>query len=115
MNLMFVYHLRHAGLALAIGLGSCINASLLYMALRRQEIFTPQPGWRAFLTKVVVATVLMSAALWLGASWLGQWDQGGMLARSGRLLSVIVAGVVVYFGTLLLAGIRPRDFVRREK
>ncbi|MEN9454741.1 MAG: protein MurJ [Pseudomonadota bacterium] len=115
MNLMFVYHLRHAGLALAIGLGSCINASLLYMALRRQEIFTPQPGWRAFLTKVVVATVLMSAALWLGASWLGQWDQGGMLARSGRLLSVIVAGVVVYFGTLLLAGIRPRDFIRREK
>ena len=32
MNLAFIYPLRHAGLALAIGLGACINASLLYFA-----------------------------------------------------------------------------------
>ena len=114
MNLLFIWQLRHAGLALAIGLGSCINAGLLYLALRRQEIYTPQPGWRAFLGKVLLATVLMSAVLWFSAAWLGHWDQGGMLLRSGRLFGVIVLGVAVYFGTLLLAGIRPRDFIRRE-
>jgi hypothetical protein len=30
MNLVFVWPLRHAGLALAIGLGACFNAALLY-------------------------------------------------------------------------------------
>src|SRR6185295_7120008 len=30
MNLAFIWHLRHAGLALAIGLGACLNAALLY-------------------------------------------------------------------------------------
>ena len=30
MNLAFVWPLKHAGLALAIGLGACLNAALLY-------------------------------------------------------------------------------------
>ena len=34
MNLAFVGPLRHAGLALAIGLGACLNAGLLYYQLR---------------------------------------------------------------------------------
>ena len=114
MNLLFIWQLRHAGLALAIGLGSVINAGLLYLALRRQQIYTPLPGWRPFLFKVVLATLLMSLSLWLCADWVGRWNQDGMLLRSARLTGVIIIGVAVYFGTLLAAGIRPRDFVRRE-
>src|SRR5262245_11577522 len=34
MNLAFIVPLRHAGLALAIGLGACLNAALLYYYLR---------------------------------------------------------------------------------
>ena len=48
MNLAFVWKLQHAGLALAIGLGACINAGLLYYQLRRHKIFQPQPGWADF-------------------------------------------------------------------
>ena len=44
MNLAFIYPLRHAGLALAIGLGACINAGLLYFKLRQHRIFQPQRG-----------------------------------------------------------------------
>src|SRR5882672_1568963 len=35
MNLAFIGPLKHAGLALAIGLGACLNAGLLYFFLRR--------------------------------------------------------------------------------
>ena len=61
MNLVFIWRLQHAGLALAISLGACLNAGLLYYQLRRHEIFRPQPGWFAFLGKVAVALLAMGA------------------------------------------------------
>lgn len=45
MNPAFIGPLKHAGLSLSIGLAACLNASLLYWQLRKQKIFTPQPGW----------------------------------------------------------------------
>ncbi|MGE0876902.1 MAG: murein biosynthesis integral membrane protein MurJ, partial [Burkholderiales bacterium] len=42
MNLLFVGPLAHAGLALAIGLGACLNAGLLYRYLRKHAIYAPQ-------------------------------------------------------------------------
>lgn len=115
LNLVFIWQLKHAGLALAIGLGSCINAGLLYLSLRRQQIYMPLPGWRAFLLKIALATTLMSLGLWFAAEWIGHWDKDGMLLRTGRLSMVVGAGVATYFGSLLAMGIRPRDFIRREK
>src|SRR6185503_19678357 len=86
MNLAFIGPLRHAGLALAIGLGACLNAFLLYSYLRKQNIYAPQPGWLAFVLKVSLSVIVMAAALvfamgsnaaWLAAGW--QWKTG-MLA-----------------------------------
>lgn len=113
MNLAFIGPLKHAGLALSIGLAACLNAALLYWQLRKQQIFHPQPGWALFLTKLVVAVLVMSAVL-TGLMWLlPAWDQGNMLQRLLRLASVVAAGVVAYFGVLVGLGFRPRDFARR--
>ncbi|EPR3505822.1 murein biosynthesis integral membrane protein MurJ [Serratia marcescens] len=113
MNLAFIGPLKHAGLALSIGLAACLNASLLYWQLRKQKIFQPQPGWALFLTKLVIAVLVMSAVL-ICVMWLmPAWDQGNMLERLLRLAAVVVAGVVAYFGVLAGLGFRPRDFARR--
>src|SRR5919204_425165 len=64
MNLAFIVPLRHAGLALAIGLGACLNAALLYRGLRRNGIYTPQPGWAIFLLKVAGAVGFMAIVLY---------------------------------------------------
>ena len=113
MNLAFIGPLQHAGLALSIGLAACLNAGLLYWQLRKQKIFQPQPGWALFLTKLVIAVLVMSAVL-IGLMWLmPAWEQGAMLERLLRLAAVVVAGVVAYFGVLAGLGFRPRDFARR--
>ena len=113
MNLIFIGPLKHAGLSLSIGLGACLNASLLYWQLRKQDIFQPQPGWAMFLVKLVAAVLVMAAVL-LGVMWLmPEWDQGNMLARLLRLSVVVAAGIVTYFAVLGLLGFRPRDFARR--
>lgn len=113
LNLALIFPLQHAGLALAIGLGACLNAGLLYWKLRAQRLFQPQPGWVLFLTKLVVAVLVMAAALFGLMQVMPAWDEGVMLTRLLRLGGLVTVGVFAYFGMLLLLGFRLRDFSRR--
>jgi len=113
MNLVFIGPLKHAGLALAIGLGACLNAGLLYYKLRRHNIYHPQPGWGSYFLKVVVALMVMAIALWFGMGDEASWFHGGIISRALHLSGLVVLGAGSYFATLSLLGLRPRDFVRR--
>ena len=112
-NLALIGPLQHAGLALAISLGACLNAGLLFWKLRSQQLFQPQPGWALYLFKLVLAVTLMVAVLLLGMHYLPAWEQGNMLERFLRLGALIAAGVLTYFGCLYLCGFRPRHFARK--
>ncbi len=112
MNLAFIWPLQHAGLALAIGLGACVNAGLLYHKLRQHGIYSPQPGWGIFTLRVALAIAVMGACLWITAGPDSGWLALSALQRVGKLTAVIGLGVACYFGTLALTGLRLRDFVR---
>ncbi|MGJ7476239.1 murein biosynthesis integral membrane protein MurJ [Pseudomonas fulva] len=112
-NLVLIGPLAHAGLALAISLGACLNAGLLFWKLRTQQLFQPQPGWAVFLLKLVLAASLMSGVLLAGMHYLPAWVEVNMLERLMRLMALIMAGVVTYFGCLYLCGFRPRQFARK--
>nr|WP_298109039.1 murein biosynthesis integral membrane protein MurJ [uncultured Pseudomonas sp.] len=114
MNLALIQPLAHAGLALAIGLGACLNAGLLYWQLRKADMFQPQPGWLIFLAKLLVAVLTMAAVLLAAMHHMPAWAEGDMLWRLSRLAVVVVAGLLSYFGMLLLLGFRLRDFARRS-
>lgn len=114
MNLAFVVPLRHAGLALAISLGACLNAGLLYWQMRKQRMFDLQPGWMPFLVKLVVAVGVMCGVLLAGIQLLPGWDQGDMPVRLLRLGVLVAAGVLAYFGSLALLGFRLHHFARRS-
>ena len=112
MNAAFIWPLKHAGLALAISLGACLNAALLYRGLRRREIFRPRPGWGAFAAKVAGAVGAMAVAVafamgpaewWIGADWR---------LRAPALAGLVTLGAAVYFGALWALGFRARDFMR---
>jgi putative peptidoglycan lipid II flippase len=114
MNVAFVVPLRHAGLALAIGLGACLNAGLLYRRLRSAGIYAPQPGWRAFTLKVIAGLAAMAGALWVAMGPEAWWIGASGMSRILRLCVLVGVGSAVYFGTLWLLGFRPRDFARRS-
>lgn len=112
MNLAFIGPFKHAGLSLSIGLAACLNAGLLYWQLRKQKMYIPQSGWGLFLTKLVIAVVVMAAVL-IGMMWfMPAWDTGNMLMRILRLLLVVLVGAGSYFAALALLGFRVRDFTR---
>ena len=112
MNLAFYKPLQHAGLALAIGLGACINAGLLFYHLRKHQIYQPQPGWLKFGSKIVFAAAAMGSALWFGAGYT-DWLRADGITRAWILTALVTAGAGIYLGLLLMFGIRPREFSRR--
>ncbi|HBX55473.1 murein biosynthesis integral membrane protein MurJ [Pseudomonas sp. UBA2684] len=113
LNLLLVGPLAHAGLALAIGLGACLNAGLLYWQLRKRDVFQPQAGWALFLGKLLFAVLVMAAVLLLAMHFMPVWSDDGMLLRLLRLAGLVALGLASYFGMLVLLGFRVRDFTRR--
>ncbi len=114
MNLLFVPWLGHAGLALAISLGALLNASLLFGGLRRRGMFVPQPGWRGYALRVVLAQLPLAALLAWGAIALPWGRSHGDLARLGMGLGLLAVAAAVYFLCLWLLGFRLRQFAHRE-
>ena len=55
MNLLFIGIFQHAGLALAIGLGACVNAFLLFYFLRKNTFFVLDKDWPVFLFKLLIS------------------------------------------------------------
>jgi putative peptidoglycan lipid II flippase len=113
MNFAFIGPFKHAGLALAIGLGACLNAFLLFLILRKQKVYVPQAGWLAFVVKIVVAVGLMCAVLYFsmgGAAW---WLDNTWQRKVPAIMGLVVLGAAVYAACLAALGFRPRDFSRR--
>ena len=114
MNLAFVPYLGHAGLALSIGLGALINATWLFVGLRRCGAYTPLPGWGAFALRVLLASTVLGALLAWGAhtiDWIGLRDQPW--TRIGWLSVYLGGAALLYFGTLAATGLKPHQLVRR--
>jgi len=113
LNLLFIGQLHHAGLALAISLGACLNAGLLLRGLRKREIYRPQPGWGMFVLKLMLAVYVMAVVLWVLAGSASSWLTAPALERIARMGVLVPAGAAAYFSTLWLCGFRLRDFNRR--
>lgn len=115
MNAAFIVPLQHAGLALSIGLASCLNAALLWRGLRRRGDYVPRPGWKLFGLKLTAALAVMGAALWLGMGQQADWIGAPPLGRVLRLAALVTAGSAAYFGTLWLLGFRLRNFTKKGR
>jgi putative peptidoglycan lipid II flippase len=113
MNFAFVWPLQHAGLALAIGLGACLNATLLLRGLLQRDIYRPQPGWPVFLFKLGIAVYVMAMVLWVASGTDASWLVMRGAARAGNLVWVVLAGMTTYFAALWLLGFRLADFSRK--
>ncbi|STZ77319.1 murein biosynthesis integral membrane protein MurJ [Bergeriella denitrificans] len=115
MNLAFIGPLKHVGLALAIGLGACLNAGLLFFLLRKHGIYRPGKGWGMFLVKMLAALSVMGGGLWAAQTYLPfEWAGVGGLQKFWQLCILVAIGGGLYFTALGLLGFRPRDFKRSE-
>ena len=114
LNLALMGPFKHAGLALAISIGACVNATMLWHGLVKRSAYRARPGWALFLAKLALALAVMGAALWAlnlpDARWIAL--RVHPLLRVGTLAGIVSVGALVYFATLAVLGFRLGDFKR---
>ncbi|MDO5057762.1 MAG: murein biosynthesis integral membrane protein MurJ [Lautropia sp.] len=116
MNLLLVPWLAHAGLALSISLGAWMNALWLLHGLKKRGAYTPRAGWPRFIVQVAMALAALGSVLAWGSQhfdWVAL--QATPLLRAGIVLGMVVGGALLYFGVLMLLGMKPRQMLRPPK
>lgn len=108
MNLILIWPLQHAGLALATSLSAFLNAGLLFFGLYRLGVYRPLSGWRALVLRMMLANAAMVLVILLLGSDAVNWAQWTVWQRAWQLSILCVAGGAVYFVALFLCGLRPR-------
>jgi len=100
----------HAGLAAATSVAAILNAVLLYRGLRKDKVLSHSKGWPALMSRVALACVAMTAALYPMYRPLEWWIAASLMGRVGWLAVTVIIGVGVYFVALLLMGTRLTQF-----
>nr|WP_281419297.1 murein biosynthesis integral membrane protein MurJ [Marinobacterium ramblicola] len=108
LNLILIWPLAHAGLALATTLSAYMNAVLLLRGLLQAGVFSWQPGWRIFVMRLVAA----SGALCVLLIWLNtpteQWLAAGLWQRVQWMSVLVAGGLGIYLLVLVACGLRLR-------
>ena len=111
-NLILIFPLKHAGLALATSLSAYLNAWLLWRGLRGSGVYQAGPGWGRLAGQVLAGSLAMGGVLLFAASDLESWMELGVWLRAGQLAAWIAAGVGVYFAVLFVLGWRPAEILQ---
>ena len=115
-NLVFVPYLAHAGLALSIGLGACLNATLLWIGLAKRGLLTHgKTHWLKFLTQLFAGLITLGGVLYLGAhshDWIAL--QATPLLRLVLLLGWVSGAAITYFATLWICGVNFKELIHHK-
>jgi putative peptidoglycan lipid II flippase len=110
-NVILIWPLKHAGIALATSLASLLNTGFLYYFLRKKGIYQPREGWKFFAFRLGFANMLLAIWLWFGAGDMQDWITHHGAWRAMHLMVLLSSAVLVYFVGLWLAGVRPRHLL----
>ena len=111
LNIILVFPLAHAGLALATSLAAYVNAGGLYFILHKRGHHQADKGWAGYLIKLVMGLFIMITIFLLGVPALSHWQDWDVYRRIIQLAVWITAGASAYFAVLWLSGLRFRQIM----
>ncbi len=110
LNFALIWHLKHAGLALATSLSSSVNAGLLWWYLGKRGVYRLQPGWIAYLLRLVASGVVMCGLLAWFSPPVAEWLSWSWQPRVWHLGLLLLMAMVSYIVCLRISGLKLRDF-----
>lgn len=112
--LHFYWQMGHVGLALATSASAFFNAALLYLGLRKAEVYKPLSGMLATVVRIILSAMLMALVIYLLMPAVEIWLSWGWWQRTFNILPLCAAGAAAYFMALLALGARPSHFKVRH-
>ena len=120
LNILFVvplhmyWQIGHLGLAAATSVSAFINAVLLFIYLRKTDIYQPSGQWLAFYGRLFSAVAAMLLVLIILATQFNVleseiWQQGDWWQRVSGILGLCLAGFITYVAVLFTTGFRLSD------
>jgi len=109
LNLLLMGPMGHTGLALATSIAAFVNADLLYLGLKRRDVYQSQTRWGLLSVKVMLSSGSMCAVLFYLNNYFGDWYSSSVLNRVAILGVLVLVGAATYFLTLFMFGLRKKD------
>jgi len=111
LNMILIWPLAHAGIALSTSLAALVNTACLFYFLKKRGFYKAREGWLLFGVRLLIANMILLAWLWLSADDLTVWMTHHALWRFTHLAYLLISAVLIYLATLWLAGVRPRHLL----
>lgn len=111
LNILLIWPLKHAGIALATSLAALINSGLLFYCLKKGRFYAPRSGWTLFLVRLFIANIVIGVWLWFFAAPTQVWITQHALWRYEHLAFLLFSTVGIYFIALWMTGIRLHHFL----
>lgn len=110
-NMILVPIFAHLALAISISIGAVLNASLLFLGLKRRRLYLPSKGWMQFLFKIILAGLVSALVMISFDSYLNWIELASTPVRRVALLFIALSSAFcVYCGMLFTLGFRYKDF-----
>lgn len=106
LNIILIWPLKHAGIALATSLAAVVNSGSLYYFLRQRGYYQPRAGWKLFGARLLIANSVLALWLLFAAGDVNVWIAQPTLWRVEHLAFLLVSSIAIYFATLFVSGIR---------
>ena len=104
----------HIGLALTTVIAAWVQAFLFRRYLQKANCYQPQAAWLVYLLKIVLAVIAMSIIIIIVQHyWLFDM-QADFWHRALQSTVYILAGMIVYFTSLYVMGINPKQFIKQH-
>ncbi|WCR57805.1 murein biosynthesis integral membrane protein MurJ [Wolbachia endosymbiont of Ctenocephalides felis wCfeJ] len=104
LNLLLMNKYQHIGIAIATSISTWINSILLINYLTINKMYKISQVLLLNIIKILVATLVMSIALYISSSLLAGLSLDKVFARVIHLAALVFLSVVIYFGTLIFMG-----------
>ena len=110
LNILLAPFFGYIGLAIATVLSATLNAFWLYQGLKAANIFQLSKATKIFIIKVVFSALIMAGVVYWLSPAFDVWLSMAFWQQVKQLLFCISLGMLSYFFSIALLGIRLADF-----
>ncbi|MBI5447972.1 MAG: murein biosynthesis integral membrane protein MurJ [Gammaproteobacteria bacterium] len=108
LDIVLIFPLAHAGLALASSLSQWCNTGILFYMLHKQGVYKLERHWLKFLIQLFFANAIAALIFTYAAHNTAQWVAWHATERFIYLFLWLIAGTLAYLACLWVAGIRKK-------